>query len=697
MVRKLQILNVPVNNVDSVIHTVANGININVKDHISTKAARLIMLEGGVMAELQLVHEVQQAEGITISGDGTTVKHINREAKHITLKVPTYNQNPAHAGNQAVIPQTHSMGISIAPSHTSEEQLEGWKRRRDDLYATYNASPLGESTPADPNSFAAKIRGMGSDHAEDQKKLARLIENWKEMSDILVRGRRYMEEACPGDVLPAVFEENNRKLEEAGGAAAWASLSQEERHQRDIGVYNRLCQRFGEEQWQTLTEGEKKKTRMFVWAGCCMHKEMNTVKGGARAMADYWKEGDLDGPVKLMNKDNDAAAQAGPSKARDQAIDNSQGGAVKLTDLAGSLFNHKDKKKGHQDTFRDYFEKHTNQRITFPDTSNTRFQSHCEAAIVLIVLLPIFLRYLPHFKDTKEKRNFNHLEANIFKGLQDRPTITELCVLALYAISISHPYMRVVRASSKINALDQKGVHDRVKTFCEVIISEPERLVGPNAGYEKGVLDGCEWNKADEAAFQAVQNLAESLPQLKACLVAFFRGALEKWRSFTTEFADDGLIASMTESERRAAWIPSTNDANEGVFGDYRTTLRRAPNMSLQQHNARKMYKHNKTEQFEKGAGVLTPKMKAFVSAEARRRDSSKQARRERDTLVQHDEDVVERKRRRDVERQEKADEVAASLRALDAKLDVRELETRGLALGSEGLIQQINWHRQFD
>ncbi len=33
----------------------------------------------------------------------------------------------------------------------------------------------------------------------------------------------------------------------------------------------------------------------------------------------------------------------------------------------------------------------------------------------------------------------------------------------------------------------------------------------------------------------------------------------------------------------------------------------------------------------------------------------------------------------------------------MDAKLDVQELETRGLALSNKRLIQQINWCQQFD
>ncbi len=43
-----------------------------------------------------------------------------------------------------------------------------------------------------------------------------------------------------------------------------------------------------------------------------------------------------------MNKDNDVA---GPFKACNQTINNSQECAVKVMDLAGSLFIYKDKKK----------------------------------------------------------------------------------------------------------------------------------------------------------------------------------------------------------------------------------------------------------------------------------------------------------------------------------------------------------------
>jgi hypothetical protein len=73
-----------------------------------------------------------------------------------------------------------------------------------------------------------------------------------------------------------------------------------------------------------------------------MHKEMNSVKGGNRAMMAFWAEAGLVGPIQLMNLDNAAAASAGTSAAKKRAEEISQAGAVKAISLAGAIFHHKD-------------------------------------------------------------------------------------------------------------------------------------------------------------------------------------------------------------------------------------------------------------------------------------------------------------------------------------------------------------------
>lgn len=199
-----------------------------------------------------------------------------------------------------------------------------------------------------------------------------------------------------------------------------------------------------------------------------MHKEMNSVKGGVCTKAEFWVKSRLDGPIKLMNKDNVAAANADPSAACDHALQVSIGGAEWITTLACMIFNHKDDKKGQQDLFHIFFELCLGYMIKFPDTSNTHFQSHCMAAAILILYLPYFLKFLLLVHDKKENQSFNHMEQNIFEGLKDIPTLTELCVLALYAQAISHSYMHVVHGSGncRINTIKLRPFHKCVTAHC---------------------------------------------------------------------------------------------------------------------------------------------------------------------------------------------------------------------------------------
>ena len=65
-----------------------------------------------------------------------------------------------------------------------------------------------------------------------------------------------------------------------------------------------------EDSFAGLSQAEQREVDFLVWAGCCMYKEMNSVKGGNAALVAWWVEAGLLGPIKLMNKDN---AAAGPS------------------------------------------------------------------------------------------------------------------------------------------------------------------------------------------------------------------------------------------------------------------------------------------------------------------------------------------------------------------------------------------------
>ncbi|OBZ77483.1 hypothetical protein A0H81_02377 [Grifola frondosa] len=138
---------------------------------------------------MQLVEEVTRADGITISGDGTTHKHVNYESRNVYL-----NTADSHT--------RRFLGVHAAPNHTSEKQLDGWKKIIEDLYETYNSSPHGMEFPADKREFARKVRGMTTDHAEDQKKLQRLVEEWKRACDREICGEKAMLSMAPETLIP---------------------------------------------------------------------------------------------------------------------------------------------------------------------------------------------------------------------------------------------------------------------------------------------------------------------------------------------------------------------------------------------------------------------------------------------------------------------------------------------------------------
>ncbi|KAF9478411.1 hypothetical protein BDN70DRAFT_767364, partial [Pholiota conissans] len=684
MIRDLGAMNIPEEKTCNVIKTVAKGLGLQVVDTVSARTVGRIMKEGGLASTIQLVSEIDNGKGLTLSSDGTTIRHRNYESRHINMKVPLYNGENAPENKFT----TRFLGIGTAPNHTSNMQLHGLQKQVEMIYNVYNKSPLGENAPADAIAFPTYMLGLGSDHAEDQKRLSKLLLEWKIISTKQINGRRYMETTPLNDLLPIILDASTEKIEKVGGVSKWDALSEAEKDRLDGEAYKQLCLQFGEESWNKLSEEDRQQAQLFVWCGCSMHKEMNSVKGGAKAMARYWQDLNIQGPVKLMNRDNAAAVAMGSSLAADRANEVSEGGAVKLTSLAGAIFNHKDQKKGQQDTYRIFFEDRLGYRVDFPNTSSIRFQCHCIAASALLIHLPLYLEFLLLVRDKKENRNFNHMEHNVYVGLQDIPTLTELCVLSLYSQAISNPYMRKVRGSGdrRMNALDAGPLHHQLTTHISKLIDSPDLLLSSDASYITGSLDGQIWEQPE--VFYAVQRMKDLLPHLAGCLVAFLKGALETWYRFMSEFADDGVIAALSRSEKDRLWIDTTNDVNEGALGTTRQMIHRAPNISLPKLNARMTYRKNDTRSFIEHS-FNKPHQQAFLRAETRREDSAGIPMMGRKEEIAHDDAEVSRKRERDAARRANSDARIAILDTLQLELDIETLRHE--------IRTQIAWHRRHD
>ncbi|RPD58133.1 hypothetical protein L226DRAFT_467446 [Lentinus tigrinus ALCF2SS1-7] len=677
MVRDLVSHNVPVNSINGVIGAVAKGIGVELRGGLHKRSVSQIVLEGDEASKWQYVEEADASDGVTLSGDGTSHLNLQYEARN-----SIFNTGDTH--------ERRFVGIESAPNHTSEQQLVGWEDIITEFYDAYNSSPRGRHRHLDPRDFIRSLVRMMTDHAEDQKKLQRLMAAWKHRSDREVRGERAAMLLLGEELAALLWEETARVIQKVGGDEAWQGLGQSERKAWEKTIRDTVIQKLGQDEYDALPEAEKRSAGLFVSAYCCMHKELNAVKGGSKAMSAGWVRRGLPPPILLMNRDNEAAAEGGSSEAHDRAVEVSEGGGVKLASLAGALFKHKDDKKGQQDSYRIFFEA-LGISVRFPDTSNTRYQSHCEAAAELLVHLELYIEFLEFMRDKKTKRTFNHMEQNIYNALRDDSTLTDLCVLTLYAQAISHPYLREVRGptAASSNHLDLGPLHDRLLLHIQSIIDNPSLLLAPDASYTTGALDGLPWERPE--AFYAVLRIAPRLPHLEVMLIDFFTGAKGTWSRFLPEFIPGGVVSTLTVFEKRRAYMHTTNDVNEGELGSLRVTLRRAPRMTLHQYNARRRYKINKTGRYIEQH--LTALERKYLRKKARRVDAGGLEKKRKMAQAEADRKTVEGKRKKDEEKAAKAKEKKDVLDALAPLSDTSDLSQLTVPV----LDLHLDWHRQFD
>ena len=398
--------------------------------------------------------------------------------------------------------------------------------------------------------------------------------------------------------MPHFIHANQEMLKEIGGETAWDALDEAAQKELKSVMLQKLTADLGKDAFENLSDQEKALFKLFIWVGCGCHKDLNTVLGGYIALTKFWEENELEPPILLPNKFNAAVINDGihagsdndaTSTAARRAVQNSSRGATKATKLAGDILNNKNDKSGHHDQFRIWWKDKVGTDFTFPDTSNTRFQSHCLASAALIMDHEQFIAYLEYAKLRKDKVRFSHMEQNLWKALHDIPTRTEFAVLALYSQAVSHPYMKAIRGDPTLNALDLGPLNQKIGLFMDRIIEDPTFLVGNNVSYETGTFDGTPWNSKE--VVKKINELASGFPNIKPALVAFFKGAQETWKRFTSEYAPGGLIDEATEEEKNHAWMPPTNDVNETALGSFCVMMWRQPQLTLLQYNAQAMFK----------------------------------------------------------------------------------------------------------
>ncbi|KAF6743568.1 hypothetical protein DFP72DRAFT_1020212 [Ephemerocybe angulata] len=678
------------------IQKIALSFGVTVSHSMSRRTVKRCVLETLPAAEMQLSYELSVNPGVTISQDSTSNRSINYQAHHIALRAPNYA-----AGEQvpdpSSIPTSRLLRVDSTMDHSSETAMQTWHRLLRSAFETYNNSPLARRTNSSFSlrKFALKLCGMNTDHASAEKATYDLFKGWKEGETIDHLGEQHLAQMDFDELVVFLNSRKAQLIEKLGGIEAWNALDTIAQAGHEAELMKELNAEIGKDVYGRLPDQRREALNLFVWAGCCMHKDMNSFKGGSDAMAAMWKIYSLVEPILLANKANAAKVRdiLNPSRRGTPltpeevaAIAASTRGGVKAAALAGALFNNKDDKKGYGDTHIIHllFEFGLGACLRFPDTSNTRFNSYAEAAAELLKHLEFYIRFLDGVRLRKQRPGWTNIELNLYNALHDEPTLTELAAMVLYAQSVVHPYLRVVRGadgdSTSTNVLNLGPFHQDVRDHCLKIIETPQLLTALDACHTTAALDGKPWHDAE--AVSAVQALSKAgrLPHLDLATVAFFQGGSTTWIRFSSEFAPGGTIDKLSLEERDLAWMPATNDVNEGALGAYRVYMRNKPSTTLLSYNAQAVCQKNDTLAFM--STMLTEEDYTYIRRVARGLDESGMERERKKSQAAFENRVAEMKREKLAEAQRKLQErqtrlggvVIVSLEMVDS-LKVPELD----------------------
>jgi hypothetical protein len=274
-----------------------------------------------------------------MSFNGTSHKSVTYLSKHLTATMP---------GRQERV--TLAMPITSMQEHMSQAQLDNII---DSLraYSELWLRSLGKIDVFFWRHFIRKLVGASSDHASDQKLLIKLLEDFKALIDRELRGEEILKAQLSSLELMELI--GSRLAEQRGGEPIqWSTLPEREYMRLISDTWRSICVPLGQDAYEQLTEEEKFKADLFIWAGCCMHKSLNACKAGYTEMTAAWKT--IPGaapPVKLISKDKRAAIDKGTAELRASIETAAEGGAIPHNKYCALTYKSADDKKGQQDMY----------------------------------------------------------------------------------------------------------------------------------------------------------------------------------------------------------------------------------------------------------------------------------------------------------------------------------------------------------
>ncbi|KAJ7749920.1 hypothetical protein B0H16DRAFT_1318933, partial [Mycena metata] len=588
---------------------------------ISARTVGRALDEGGKYAEIQVARETMEAPGFVESSDGTNHHGLAYELCHVTLLAPSYAPDADDSDQSTWTYKTRFMEVTAALDHTAQHQFDSTVKMATRMASTYSRSPLAarERRVMDKSEYWQKKLGEMKDHAANGKKAFCLSAAHK--TDIVTRDLGYlaMDEAdvATSHILLTMLSITDEDLADAGKLSE--SELQVSTEGRSLLAEEVLERKIGQEQFDLLTPTEQSDKTTHCFGGCYCHKDLNVVEYRYKAIKRTYSTLDnvhVPPPVLLANKANTAAINnsGNDSAAAQSAVEASTSGGIKLLQLIGSLFRHKDGECGYQDKCTIFMQ---NRKLKlydmddpgkFPDVSNTRYGSYTYGAAEVVCFVGIMQELIMQVINAKTK-----------SGQENH---TELVALALYGMSVSWPYMVLIRTTKDkpINLLSLTDLHRKLPQFCAHVAANPHILLDPTTPQDQLSIDARPF--LNDLLLQSILQLQPYLPNLFLIISRMFSGAKTGWIIFTPEFHIGGTFDSLTPWQRAILHLPTTNDPNEGMLGTLKSHSRHRPNSTPNLFTNRTRAEHNNTEAFIKKC--CDSKDKKFVMREVRKDGASK-------------------------------------------------------------------------
>jgi len=292
------------------------------------------------------------AESMTFSADGTGHRSINYNSRHVHMLEKDYG--PSEGGKTRA---TRFLGIKPSRDGSSKEPIADWQTTITEILDLYNRSPFGKRSGGNLIELVdilVKLTEINTDHRAKEKKDSYEMEKLKKWAVNQCLGEEAMLEKSLQELYELQMGAQRKMVQAAGGQQKWEALPEVTKSEKRAVMVENVVQELGRGVFELLDHHEKRLLRLFIWADCGCHKDLNTVRGGYTVMEKWWKEYGVQGPVILANRDNDTvleernqaiACEDEVTPAQDQALNRSTCGAIKTTQTAGAIFNHKDEKK----------------------------------------------------------------------------------------------------------------------------------------------------------------------------------------------------------------------------------------------------------------------------------------------------------------------------------------------------------------